>query len=98
MYNFVRMFFWLLDYFIEVRQSTPLLGLFLKNIAFGPRSRYRKIPPSSVANQIAGKARIPPAHERKKTYLWIFIGSRKDFDFPLNIVYLHAVENVWQNQ
>ena len=28
--------------------------------------KYRKIPPAVVANQIAGKARIPPAHERKK--------------------------------
>ena len=38
----------------------------IKNITFGPRSRYRKIPPAAVANQVAGKARIPPAHERKK--------------------------------
>ena len=38
----------------------------VKNITFRPRSRYRKIPPAAVANQIAGKDRIPPAHERKK--------------------------------
>ena len=37
-----------------------------KHITFGLRSRYRKIPPAAVANQIAEKARIPPAHERKK--------------------------------
>ena len=41
--------------------STP--WFVLKNIAFGPRSRHRKIPPAAVTNQIAGKARIPPAHE-----------------------------------
>ena len=35
-------------------------------------SRYRKIPPAAVANQIAGKARIPPAHERKKNKSKIF--------------------------
>ena len=37
-----------------------------KNITFGPLSRYRTILPAAVANQIAGNARIPPAHERKK--------------------------------
>ena len=43
--------FWLLDYFIQVRQSTPLLAWFvLKNIAFGPWSRYRKILSAFVAN------------------------------------------------
>ena len=40
----------------------------LTNIAFGPWS-YRKIP--AVANQIAGEARIPPAHERKKNIVII---------------------------
>ena len=28
--------------------------------------RYRKIPPAAAANQIAEKARIPPAHKWKK--------------------------------
>ena len=42
------------------------LRFVVKNITFGPRSRYRKIPPAAVANQIARKARIPPAHVRKK--------------------------------
>ena len=48
----------------------------LKNITFGqrlPRSRYRKIPPAAVANQIAGKARIPSAHEQKKIMLYYLL-------------------------
>ena len=42
------------------------LNLSSKNITFGPRSRYRKIPPAAVTNQIAGKTRNPPAHEQKR--------------------------------
>ena len=42
------------------------LGFVVKNITFGLRSRYRKIPPAAVASQIVGKAGIPPAHERKQ--------------------------------
>ncbi len=32
--------------------------------------RYRKIPPAAAANQIAEKARIPPAHEWKKKCIY----------------------------
>ena len=42
-----------------------------KNITIGPRSRYRKILPAAVANQMAGKGWIPPAHEQKiNKYPW----------------------------
>ena len=33
------------------------------NITFGLLSSYRKIPPAAETNQIAGKTKIPPAHE-----------------------------------
>ena len=56
-------------FFIQVRQfiiTASLLGLFSNNITIGSRSRCRKIPTAALANQIAGMARIQPAHERKK--------------------------------
>ena len=56
---------------VQVLQMSPVQVLQVQSSpAFTTcRSRYRKIPPAAVANQIAGKARILPAHERKKNKL-----------------------------
>ena len=64
-FNVFRMFSAFKKFYLILKfRFTP--RFFVKNITFGSRSRYRKIPPAAVANQIAEKARIPLAHEQKK--------------------------------
>ena len=41
-------------------------GKYIEIIYFPVRFSIKTSPPAAVGNQIAGKARIPPAHERKK--------------------------------
>ena len=63
-FSIVRMLFAVYN-FIQFRNFGSLLDL-LSRITFGPQSKYRKILPAAVANQIAEIGSIPTTHERKQ--------------------------------
>ena len=44
----------------------------VKDITFGPRSRYRKIPPAAVANQIAARLGFRPLTNKKNSLFYCF--------------------------
>ena len=81
-------------YLILTFRFTP--RFVVKNITFGSRSRYRKIPPAAVANQIAAKARIPPAQVRKKKKIFC-ICHQPVFGVPI-ITRQNAVINYYRNE